>query len=87
MSTEGTISAFDLGTIFGYSAGIASKTDYSDIIKAAEVELDLMDVMLYYWENDVVLIRMIFPQQGVEDFKKGWEEAFYNTIFPLRHLV
>jgi predicted O-methyltransferase YrrM len=87
MAKEGTINVFDLGAMFGYSAAIASKTDYAEIIKNAEVEEDLLEVISNYWHHDEMIMKLIFPEDSLIIFKEGWVEAFLNIIFPLRHYV
>lgn len=87
MAKEGTINVYDLGIVFGRSAALAAKMDYADVLKNAETEDDLLDVISYYLEHDVVIMRLILPDEVVSVFKDGWINSFYDIIFPLRYLA
>ena len=62
-----------------------AKNEHPKLIKEAEVEEDLLEIMLTYWKREELVMKLFFQTEGMSVFKEGWTEGFFDIIFPLRH--
>lgn len=77
--------AHDIGMMFGRQSASSAKVAYTEIIKEAEVESDLLDIMGMYWQHDRLLVASMFPELDPIVVREGWGDGFLDIVFPLRH--
>lgn len=83
--TSNNLRAHEIGMMFGKQSASSSKNAYREIVKSAEVESDLLDIMSMYWQHDKLLIASMFSELDPIIVREGWSNGFLDCIFPLRH--
>tara|TARA_R110000824_G_scaffold271624_4_gene460116 strand:+ start:2733 stop:3002 length:270 start_codon:yes stop_codon:yes gene_type:complete len=81
------LKAYDIGIMFGCQAAKSAFHYYTEKIESAEVEDDLLETMSIFWSHDELVLRAMFDAYPLPSIREGWTEGFFNTIFPLRHMV
>jgi len=77
--------AHDIGMMFGRQSASSAKTAYTEILKEAEIESDLLEIMTMYWQHDKLLVASMFPELDPVVVREGWSNGFLDFVFPLRH--
>ena len=77
--------AFNIGAMFGAASARNARTLHTEIIDAAEVEDDLLDIMAKMWGQDEMLLKIMFQEFSISDIREGWTSGFLDIVFPLRH--
>jgi len=77
---------YALGMQFGKESANYAFVAYPDVVKNAEVEMDLIEIMAELWIQAEPLIATICGnEKDMKIVRKGWSNGFLDGIFPLRH--